>query len=251
MTITVHAWWAVESRRAPWGRRQTVKTVRLDHLRATLLAVAAGGLLAAVGLLVALYAQPAEANYPGTPGKIAYAGWDQNKNDTEIYTVNPDGGSNVKVTNDQSTNRWPAYSPSGKKIAYSGLDQGDWDIYTINTDGGSKKNVTNTNSTDDYQPDYAPGGTNIAYAGNDGQDWDIYTINTNGGSKKNVTNSTADDYYPSYSPSGKNIAYVYDPGTGDTEIYYIKPDGGGKIRVTDNKTENQDPYWGCKGGCKR
>jgi len=66
-----------------------VKTVRLDHLRAALLAVAAAGLLAAVGLVVVLYAQPAEANYPGKPGKIAYSGWDGN--DLEIYTINPNG----------------------------------------------------------------------------------------------------------------------------------------------------------------
>jgi hypothetical protein len=208
-----------------------VETVRLNHLRAALLAVAAAGLLAAVGLLVVLYAQPAEANYPGTPGKIAYSGWDGN--DLEIYTINPDGGSNVKVTNNQSGNEAPAYSPNGTKITYSGRGGNDWDIYTINPDGGSKKNVTNNNSTDDYQPDYAPGGTKIAYAGNDGNDWDIYTINTNGGSRKNVTNNNTDDIQPSYSPSGKKIAYVYDPGTGDTEIYYIKPDGGaGKASPT-------------------
>ena len=51
-----------------------MKTVRLDHPGAALLAVAAAGLLAAVGLLTVHYAQPAEANYPGTPGKIYYSG---------------------------------------------------------------------------------------------------------------------------------------------------------------------------------
>src|SRR5215218_9536141 len=56
-----------------FGRGKSVRTVRLNHLRAALLAVAAAGLLAAVGLFVVfLYAQPAEANYPGKPGKIAY-----------------------------------------------------------------------------------------------------------------------------------------------------------------------------------
>jgi hypothetical protein len=49
-----------------------VKTLRLNHLRAALL-TAAAGLLAAVGLLVVLYAQPAEANFPGKPGKIAFS----------------------------------------------------------------------------------------------------------------------------------------------------------------------------------
>jgi hypothetical protein len=67
-----------------------VRTLRLDHLRIALLAVAAAGLLAAVGLVI-LYAQPAEANYPGKPGKIAYAGRDGN--DWDIYMINPGGGA--------------------------------------------------------------------------------------------------------------------------------------------------------------
>ena len=95
-------------------------TVRLNHLGAALLAAAAAGLLASVGLLVVLYAQPAEANYPGTAGKIYYSGDDGQ--DYEIYSINPDGGSNVRVTNNQSANWEPAYSPTGKKVAYSGWD---------------------------------------------------------------------------------------------------------------------------------
>src|SRR5215203_6412741 len=137
---------------APSEGRKMLKTVRLKHFRATLLAVAAAGLLAAAGLVVVLYAQPAEANYPGTPGKIAYSGWDGN--DLEIYTINTNGGSNVKVTNNQSGNEAPAYSPNAKKIAYSGWDGNDWEIYTVNTNGGSTKKVTN-NNTDDRFPYYS------------------------------------------------------------------------------------------------
>jgi hypothetical protein len=60
---------------APSEERKILKTVRLNHLRAALLAVAAAGLLAAAGLVMILYAQPAEANYPGKPAKIAFAGF--------------------------------------------------------------------------------------------------------------------------------------------------------------------------------
>src|SRR5215204_2157350 len=106
-----------------WGhcseRGKRVKTVRINHLRAALLVVAAAGLLAAVGLfVVVLYAQPAEANFPGKPGKIAYAGYDGQ--DYEIYTINPNGGGKKQLTDNSLDDRYPAYSPSGKKIAYSG-----------------------------------------------------------------------------------------------------------------------------------
>jgi hypothetical protein len=41
-------------------------------------------------MLMVVEARPAEATFPGKPGKIAYSGSDGN--DTEIYTINPDGG---------------------------------------------------------------------------------------------------------------------------------------------------------------
>jgi hypothetical protein len=76
------------------------------HLRAALLAVAAAGLLAAVGLLVVLYAQPAEANYPGKPGKIVFSEYDGQ--DYEIYTINAGGGGKRPLT-DNGTGDYEPY----------------------------------------------------------------------------------------------------------------------------------------------
>src|SRR5215216_8072542 len=90
---------------APSEGRKILKTVRLNHLRATLLAVAAAGLLAAVGLVV-LYAQPAEANFPGKPGKIAFS--QDDGNDLEIYTIKADGGGKKQLTDNSTDDRYPA-----------------------------------------------------------------------------------------------------------------------------------------------
>jgi hypothetical protein len=127
-----------------------LKTVRLDHLKATLLAAAAG-LLAAAGLVVVLYAQPAEANYPGKPGKIDYAGNDGN--DSEIFTINVGGGGKLQLTDNTTSDYYADYAPNGKRIAYTnyagtGTDE---EIYTINLDGGDKRPVTD-NATNDYDP---------------------------------------------------------------------------------------------------
>jgi WD40-like Beta Propeller Repeat len=137
------------ARHAPWERRKIVQTVRLNHLRAVLLAAAAAGLLAAAGLMVVLYAQPAEANYPDTNGKIAYAGYDGN--DSEIYTIKTDGGGRLNFTDNSADDYYPSYSPSGKKIAYVYYDGNDSEIYTIKPDGGGKIRVTD-NSTANNNP---------------------------------------------------------------------------------------------------
>jgi Tol biopolymer transport system component len=119
-----------------------LKTVRLDHLRAALLAVAAAGLLAAAGLVVILYAQPSEANYPGKPGKIAFAGYE--RIDSEIFTIKPDGGGRLQLTDNNAGNYQPAYSPDGKRIAYVGFDGNDSEIYTINASGEASVNSPTT-----------------------------------------------------------------------------------------------------------
>jgi WD40-like Beta Propeller Repeat len=117
---------------------------------------AAAGTLVAVGLvllimLVVVEARPAEATFPGKPGKIAYEGLDAPNGDFEIYTIKPGGGSKVKLTDNTTGDTEPSYSPSGNKIAYSGQDgaNGDYEIYTINPGGGSKVKVTDNDTQDD------------------------------------------------------------------------------------------------------
>ena len=94
--------------------------------------------------MVVLYAQPAEANYPGKPGKIVFSGYDGT--DYEIYTINPNGGSKKQLTDNSTEDRYPSYSPSGKKIAYRGYDGNDNEIYTINAGGGGKKQLTDNSN---------------------------------------------------------------------------------------------------------
>src|ERR671913_606527 len=115
-----------ESSPTPVWKGKRVKTVRLSHLRTALLAVAAAGLLAAVGLFVVVfYAEPADANYPGKPGKIAYSGLDAPNGDYEIYTINADGGGKKQLTDNSLSDYEPSYSPSGKKIAFYVYDAND------------------------------------------------------------------------------------------------------------------------------
>ena len=101
--------------------------------------------------MLVVEARPAEATFPGKPGKIAYSGSDGT--DSEIYTVKPGGGGKFNITDNTTGDYNPSYSPSGKKIAYQGSDGQDLEIYTINVGGGSKFKATD-NTTDDFQPSW-------------------------------------------------------------------------------------------------
>jgi Tol biopolymer transport system component len=96
---------------------------------------------------VVVVSEEAEATFPGKNGRIAYESYDAPlpKGDSEIYTINPDGSGNTQLTNNNTDDLDPAYSPDGKKIVYAGQDgpKGDLEIYTINARGGGKSRVTN------------------------------------------------------------------------------------------------------------
>jgi dipeptidyl aminopeptidase/acylaminoacyl peptidase len=111
-------------------------SIRMLYLPALIMA---GVLLACAAALLAL-SEKAEANFPGKNGRIAYSGHDGN--DYEIYTINPNGGTPLRLTNNDRDDEYPSYSPNGKRIVYEAWDGHDAEIYTIKVGGGSNTLVT-------------------------------------------------------------------------------------------------------------
>jgi dipeptidyl aminopeptidase/acylaminoacyl peptidase len=155
------------------------RTLYLPVLIAAAVAVACAVALSALS-------EKAEATFPGKNGRIAYASYDAPfpKGDSEIYTINPDGSGKTQLTNNNTDDLDPSYSPDGKKIVYAGQDgpKGDLEIYTINARGGDKFQVTN-NDTDNETPSYSPSGKKIAYTDLNRAGPDIYTIKVGGGAR--------------------------------------------------------------------
>jgi Tol biopolymer transport system component len=171
------------------------KMAKTNHLGALTAAV---GVLVAEGLLMLMLmvveARPAGAAFPGQNGKIAYAGFDGH--DYEIYTIDARGGYRVKVTNNDTDDFNPSYSPGGKRIAYHVYGgRHPSEIYTINAWGGGRFLVTNNNKPD-RNPSYSSSGKKIAFEGDDGHDSEIYTINAWGEGRFLVTNNGTLDTEP-------------------------------------------------------
>jgi Tol biopolymer transport system component len=224
-----------------------------------LLTSVAVALLLASGVGLLNTAMPAKATFAGQNGKIAYAhdsGLPRDfPDDYEIYTIEATGAAPSNVTDNNTYDYMPSYSPDGTMIAYECWDGADdSEICTIDARGGTPFQVTN-NNTPDTTPSYSPDGTKIAYSGGDGTaptaDSEIYTIAVTGGTPFNVTNNNWTDSEPSYSPDGTKLAYaVYKDGPDDrsrdldSEIYTINATGGTPVRLTHNGSEDRHPSWG-------
>jgi Tol biopolymer transport system component len=62
-------------------------------------------------------------------------------------------GDSIQLTNNDTPDSQPSYSPDGKKLAYMGFDGTDEEIYTTNVGGGGAFTVTN-NDTGDLDPSW-------------------------------------------------------------------------------------------------
>jgi Tol biopolymer transport system component len=202
-----------------------------------------------------------DPSYSPDGKKIVYVHFDGN--DSEIYTVNANGGHRVQLTNNNNTYEHdPSYSPDGKKIVYMRFykisqesNSRRSELYTIDVRTGRRVQLTNNNNTIEQDPSYSPNGKRIVYEGytfSDRRSNDIYTINASGGHRVQLTtnNTYYDDYDPSYSPDGKRIVYYsFDKSLrnhpGDAEIYTMNAfDGGAKLKLTNDKDmDDTDPSY--------
>jgi len=185
-----------------------------------LVSLALGAVLAALVALMAAPAREAEATFPGTNARIAFAserttgtGVDNPTGDSEIFTIKPDGTGLKQLTSNTVGDYFPVFSPDGKKIAYesygaqtSNLD-GDRDVYLMNaTDGSGQTNLTNNDYfVHDFDPVFSPDGQKIAYesrgvqTSNSQGDNEVYVMNAlDGTGKKNLSNNGEYDEGPDW-----------------------------------------------------
>lgn len=175
----------------------------------------------ALTLLVALVSAPmfeARAASPGTNGKIAFSRQPLGGN-RDIFVMNADGTSPTNVTNNGGADDQPAFSPDGKKIAFSSNRDGNSEIWVMNVDGSNPVQLTTTSGVFNLNPAWSPDGANIAFQTNrDSGDHEIYAMSANGASPVNLTNSAGVDASPSWSPDGTKIAFRSGRNSGNNEI---------------------------------
>jgi hypothetical protein len=122
-----------------------MKVTKINHYHLRALAV-----LVALALAVSLLAGetgPAKAAFPGANGKIVFAS--NRDGNVELYSRNPEGTNQTNLTRSAAVDHSPAFSPDGKKIAYTSIRSGNYEVHTMNAlDGSGQKNRTNSGAAD-------------------------------------------------------------------------------------------------------
>jgi TolB protein len=183
--------------------------------------------------------------------------------DREIYVMDAtdddgDGqGDNLRrLTDNTASESAPAWSPDGKKIAFSSNRDGNNEIYVMDADGSEQTNLTNHPAVDQLAA-FSPDGTKIAFTRTlPGNNFELFVMDADGTGQTNLTNSPTSDAWPEYSPDGSRLAFgsirpgFDDPHSTDIDIWVMELDDltgmptGALTNLTDAMVTNERwPAW--------
>jgi len=158
----------------------------------------------------------------------------------EICLMDIDGDRVKQLTRERSINLSPAWSPSGKRLAYTSYTrQGNPEIFVLE-ENGSRKQVT-SNGTINVSPAWTPAGSLTVAAALVG-DTELYLMNSEGEIERRLTNSFGIDINPSWSPDGRSFVFASERA-GRLHLFRASADGGALQRLTFVGYHNDNPAW--------
>lgn len=163
-------------------------------------------------------------------------------NDYEIYAMNANGGSVMKLTNNSSTDISPSWSNDGR-IAFTSNRDGDYEVFVMDADGSDVYQVTDNNKRDG-SPCWLQGSKYLVYESGDGAGTEIIITDFSG--KGQLTNNSYKDWDPACSPNGQYIAFSSDRD-GDGEIFIMNVETENVTQLTHNGGINWGAAWSPNG----
>ena len=215
-----------------------------------------GLILAALAALA--LAAASSASFPGANGKVFYEQNVEGTSETDVFSVNPDGGGALDLTaaNGYSEER-PATSADGQHVAFQSFRDEGWNIFSMNADGSNQVDLTNTKSpVVNFEPTWSPDGTKVTFMRQAGGQQDLWSVDANGANAVNLTQSPGvNETAPEFSPDGTKIVYVSsgpDPCCTthyNNDIWVMDANGSNQVALTttDQPTQNIAPTWSPNG----
>ena len=176
--------------------------------------------------------------------KIAFLSYD-NKN-TEIYVVDFDGFNPKQMTNDQTLNLTPTWSPNGRWLVYTSYAGNNPDLVMIDNSGKKPRRTLLRLLGLNAAPSWSPVDDRLTLVLSKDQNSEIYVLNNNK-TLRRLTRHFNIDTSPTWSPDGKKIAFTSDrSGRGAPQIYIMDAHHGDKAgvrRISFDSSYNDNPAW--------
>jgi hypothetical protein len=186
---------------------------------------------------------PTEVEAPNLHGLIIF---ESNRDgNPEIYSLNLDDSSQVRLTSNAAVDMQPALSPNGQDVVFVSNRDGNNEIYLSGINRQAPINLSN-NPADEQYPVWSPDGNWIAFTTNRDGNNEIYVMKKDGTEVHNISQNPAGDSYPSWfsGPGALSvdewIAFTTNRD-GNNEIYRMRKDGSEVMNLTQNGANDYSP----------
>ena len=126
--------------------------------------------------------------------------------DSLLWVMNADGTRprmlvDIPVDNPGRRSSDFAWSPDGRRIAFSQGYRGASEIFVVNADGSGLRKLTDNRRALDVNPVWSHDGSQIAFTSDRDGNSEIYVMDADGSNQRNVSQSPVDDFSPAWSPA--------------------------------------------------
>lgn len=168
----------------------------------------------------------------------------------EIFTAPKEKGDWRNISNNPAAaDRYPVWSPDGKKIAWFSDASGEYQLMIGDQEGLEKpKAITLPNPTFFFRPAWSPDGKYVAFTDTDYNLWSVDVLS--GVSKKVDTERYAHpnrSLNPVWSPDSKWIAYARLEDNHYKTIKVYNVETGQSLQLTDDMADAISPVWDANG----
>lgn len=158
-----------------------------------------------------------------------------------IYVMESDGSDQRRLSPAGGADVALAWSPDGRRIAFSSNRGGGWNLRIMNAAGGQSTRLSE--ALGHVRPAWSPDGNRLAFASDHEGNSDIYVIaEQRPSTRRRLTYEPSRESGPSWSPDGIHIAFTSDRD-GTLEVYVMNSDGSDQRRLTTPPTGAADVAW--------
>jgi Tol biopolymer transport system component len=166
-------------------------------------------------------------------GQLAYEG---QASSSGALLLRAPGGKQVKRLSAPGTPVDPAFSPTGRRLAFTSRNE----IWVMYEDGTNVRQVT-LGTQPNRDPTWSPAGDELAFTTGSRGRRDLLAVSADGRVLRPLTSGSGDDQSPAWS-SDDVVAFVR---SGD--VYAMRGRGGGLRRLTRGAAEDRSPAWSADG----
>ena len=145
-------------------------------------------------------------------------------------SVKIDGTRLVQLTNAPGPDRYPAWSPDGRKLAYVSFEKAKPSIWVQEVFTGKREKVSSFKGINGA-PAWSPDGRYLALTLSKDGNPDIFILDVARRSLRPIARHGAIDTEPAWAPDGKSLVFTSDRG-GGPQLYQVSTGGGQAKRLT-------------------